>query len=100
MSKQAYIVTGETGEYSDRRQWVASVFLDRAAADAACKALNDWCLDNGVSERGVDWELRDGLFERARILDPLFDNDYTGTGYQVEVARLDDGVDGDAKRPA
>jgi hypothetical protein len=76
-----FVVTGETGEYSDTSSWNVAAFLDKAQAEAFCESLNQWCRDHGVlmSLRiTVTWEERYSL---KNPLDPDFSCDYTGTQY-------------------
>lgn len=81
----AYIVAGDTGEYSDHRAWYVRVFLDKERADALAKELNDWCKahncltdDDSNSDIQRYWEIKDHPPE-----DPDFVVDYTGTRYSV-----------------
>lgn len=86
MSK-AYILTGQTGEYSDYRSWTVAVYSNRDAADAEAKRLNDWCKAHGLHDGSADYAVR---YKIKPDGDPNFECDYTGTGYTVEEAELRD----------
>ena len=82
---KAYLLAGETGEYSDHRTWYLRVFLDKASADALCAKLNAWCLEHGYDkDSNKHWEKKDHPIE-----DENFDVDYTGTSYSVCEIPLD-----------
>jgi hypothetical protein len=84
-----WIVTGRTGEYSDRSEWVARVFDTEAAAIDYRERLLTL-----VRERRAEWdgrasyEERDALTEELRAsLDPLAHSiDYTGIDYVISRA--------------
>ena len=76
---KAYILSGQTGEYSDYRSWTVATYFDRSAAEAECKRLNDWCEANGLSKDN-GWIHSHPTPEG----DPNFRCAYTGTQYVVE----------------
>lgn len=92
VSDMAYLVGGDTGEYSEHRSWYVRVFLVKAVADAFCEKLNAWCREKGCTEsRGSikeSWESEDGKSEVPPD-DPNFCVDYTGTMYSVAEIPLD-----------
>lgn len=77
-----FIVTGSTGEYSDRRDWTVAAYLSEKQAQAHCLALEEWLRVNKMhmdSPDLADWQARD----MGCPLDPAFSCDYTGTRYWV-----------------
>ncbi len=83
MEPKAYIVSGDTGEYSDHRAWYVRAFLVEKEASDFCKALNDWCIEHGVNPRGDNVTNYSYNREIKPPNDPDFDTDYTGTTYWV-----------------
>lgn len=77
-----YVVCGSTGEYSDYRGWTVAAFLDKAAAEAFCEQLNQWCKDNGVHDSAVLAPAASRPKECP--LDPRFDCSYTGVSYALD----------------
>jgi hypothetical protein len=78
-----FIVTGETGEYSDRQEWQVAVFDHKEDAErfrSQCERLaKDANPRDVVSGAPTD-----------HPLDPDFDSDYTGTHYWVcEVRKVE-----------
>jgi len=90
MEKNArvYVVTGSTGEYSDRREHVVCVFTTEAAArehvEKAEAFAREWWVKNGDDYYN---------FKRPGISSPYdhgFDVDNTGpTNYEVSEVELD-----------
>jgi hypothetical protein len=54
MSDQVYIITGETGSYSDQLLWYVASFDREQDAKDYCKLLNDWLKENFLLETNVD----------------------------------------------
>ena len=74
-----YLVVGETGEYSDHRDWYVGWSADKDKAEALC---------HKCSLEAQDFKRRDdadpcGYIDRAIPSDPDFQMDYTGTRYFV-----------------
>jgi len=84
MNDKVYIVQGETGEYDDAQNWYVAVYLDKKAADHACRELNDWCVRNRV---GDDCHERDSLSyaERQKLQCP-FDPNWRASAYGMSYA--------------
>lgn len=84
--KNAYLVLGSTGEYSDHCDWYFGVFIKEKAAEAKCEELNQWCRDKKVHRDNYD-DLRSMEYseyvDTKCPLDPQFKCDYTGTDYIV-----------------
>lgn len=80
--KTAYIVMGDTGEYSDHCSWYLKCFTDKAMAEGLCNRLNAW-----LKERGLDYDSkghrRYSLVEDRPPEDPDFRCDYTGSQYSI-----------------
>ena len=79
-----YVVMGQTGEYSDRNEWLVRAFKDEDAAKNYVGKLTE---DgnrirrqfNGRSLRGAD---------KSDWIDPNFDCDYTGFNYYYFTTEL------------
>jgi hypothetical protein len=81
--KFIYVVTGSTGEYSDRREWTVFAFMDeKKALDFADECEKE--ADRLNDERGGDF----GLGGKTSKYDPFIQMDYTGTVYFVEQVEL------------
>lgn len=79
----AFIVVGETGEYSDAQWWLVRAFDERGPAESFCKVLNDWLCENEIStafDSKIDHRKRRSL---KCPHDPQFQLDYTGANYYV-----------------
>lgn len=76
-----FVVSGETGEYSDKRSWAVAAYLERVQAEAVADRLNQWC-----SRQRCGWA-GEGYCDRPKGKppdDPHFECDTsTGTGYVV-----------------
>ena len=73
-----YVITGTTGEYSDRSEWLVTAYTKEDDAkkhvEEATKYAEAW--------HALTWEQRDGKNEKtANPMDPCFSHDYTGTEY-------------------
>lgn len=82
--RMAYVVSGETGEYSDHCAWMVRVFYDRAEADQFCAELNEWLKTRGFEYDGEhrhDYEAREAAGHPPG--DPQLRIDYTGASYSV-----------------
>ncbi len=87
---KVYIVMGDTGEWSDHREWPVVAYLDEQKATDRVTALDTWLVENKVSRNHSDvlpYEERDRL---KNPLDPNFQADYTGTRYSAMEVELGD----------
>lgn len=82
-----YVVTGTTGEWSDRDEWPVAAYLsEERAREHAEKA------DHKAKELFVVWgENRWDMPDGANPFDPHMSMDYTGTDYGVMTVPLMDG---------
>lgn len=85
--RMVYVVSGSTGEYSDRTDWTVCAFETKAKAEALVKRLAAWCDERGVGENPKVDRDDDGDLGRPEE-DPGFMCDYTGTRYAVEAVEL------------
>lgn len=85
-----YIVSGNTGEYSDYRSWEVGAFMSREKADAECARLNQWCKDNSL-HRSQEKRLNPKRDDFKPEADARFQCDYNGTEYVVVEVELRDG---------
>lgn len=76
MSK-LYIVTGTTGEHSDRREWTVAAYWDEATAQAHAVKAKEWYDEHRCLER----RYHDN--EPKNPFDPFMYVDYTGTDWTV-----------------
>lgn len=91
-----FLVTGSTGEYSDRMEWPVFAFLDIDEAFEYKNTLNDLAkkvldvrYDTETSEM-VDWDENPACQELLRY-DPCAScMDYTGNFYNMEEVKLYD----------
>jgi hypothetical protein len=95
-SVKAFIVFGQTGEYSDHTDWPVRGFLSREKAEAfemectkAAKAFKKY-RDKRRENAGYAWdfEIEEAELKKAVAGDPSFRCEYTGTDYftiEVEV---------------
>lgn len=82
---QVYVLLGQTGEYSDRSEWVVRAYTNKDDADADAMAMN------AIGAEGVDalyGRDREAVIERLRMHDTQADMDYTGTSYFVAAVPL------------
>lgn len=81
--KTLHIVTGSTGEYSDRREWLVQAHRTKAAArrhGIACQEAAD-ALYRKYAPTEMDY---DRIPDKANKFDPRMGTDYTGTHYYVQ----------------
>lgn len=76
MMTRVFVVTGETGEYDDKRDWLVKAFFDEDKANALSEKLNLWCIAN-------DAALGSSSYPTVKTcpLDKKFQADRTGTRY-------------------
>lgn len=90
---KCWIVTGSTGQYSDRTEWPVRVFLQEKSAIDFFDKLDRAYLSFPQTKRG--YERDEGQMEELekcmKELDPRFMEDYTGTTYFLDVVELDNG---------
>lgn len=80
-----YIVYGETGEYSDRRDWPVLAYTDEALAEAHVLMCEEWLRVQRChygSSPVLDYTERDALVNPHDV-SGAFSVDYTGTRYFV-----------------
>lgn len=83
-ASKVFVVMGETGEYSDRKEWPVIAYLDEASAKNHVLALDAWLREHRMHMDGTDflqYEFRQN--KPATDLDSSFEVDYTGTRYYV-----------------
>lgn len=84
-----YLVTGTTGEYSDRSEWTVCLFRTEEAAreyvDFLSRKRQELPSYYGF---GCSWSEQQAIEEAMRAFDPEFSEDYTGTRWFVSSAPL------------
>lgn len=81
---QVYVVMGQTGEYSDKREWAVMAYLSRELADKhADDAMLAAARVNKIGKGAFYGGKRDG-----NPYDPHMCMDYTGTDYYVLVVPM------------
>jgi hypothetical protein len=88
-----YVVIGQTGEYSDRSEWVVAAYRSEEDAKAhvvAATANADAWHAFAQSCEGMDmeWSEQNERKKSANPLDPFFECDYTGTRYTYQPVDL------------
>lgn len=86
-SRVIYVVSGSTGEYSDRTEWLTRAFETEINARVYVETLT--LERQKLGERGYDWEHQRAVEAAMRALDPGFQEDYTGTHWRVEEVALE-----------
>lgn len=84
-----YVVTGSTGEYSDRVTWLVKAFTDEdSAKEFVIKAqeIADVIFKRSVEDDEEGWDIRDNAQSE---LDPGLRMYYTGTTYYFESVELE-----------
>ena len=84
---RVWILTGETGEYSDRTEWLVRAYTDKAKAEAECLKFCEWLRENGVYMDSVT--NKSSIYDLKFDLDPNFQCDYTGTRYYLQETELE-----------
>ena len=90
-----YIVTGSTGEYSDRSTWTVRAFVNYRRAKKFALNLAELAREHGMVNqvgRGSVWDQDAQIVLKAKIrenFDPHFSQNYTGTEYYVS----EDGIE-------
>lgn len=74
-----YAVIGDTGAYSDHREWIVSAFYNENDANEYCKLCQ-------VEADKIEWE--DYNYGDKIKYDSQFACDYTGTHYHVQAVNL------------
>jgi len=86
--KKIYIVFGQTGEYSDHRDWIVAAYLNKSAAE---KRVADCTMGAGKFVNSqLNWEWSEAS-EAKNPYDEQMHVDYTGTNYFLcETDLIDD----------
>ena len=78
---KVYIVEGQTGEYSDYRNWPVKAFQDEQKAKAFTETLNAKAQALGIATTGCHWAESQKIVPQMQELDPGVSIDYTGVSY-------------------
>jgi hypothetical protein len=88
-----YIVEGETGEYSDRTNWLVKAFHDKNKAEQFLHLLEKTYknVTKNYPDNGY-WniEIKQRINDEMAQLDDRFHLDYTGTRYYISMCELGD----------
>ena len=81
-----FVVTGTTGEYSDRVEWLVKAVKDeQAAKDFVVTATKIAREQEVLKSKSRDW-----LFQVKSELDPDISMEYTGTNYYYSEVELEE----------
>lgn len=84
MKKMIYVVMGQTGEYSDRREWPVIASPCKAVAEKRAEDAADWARKNGYgTPEATAADRYEGDKRKQNPYDSGMDCDYTGTDYYV-----------------
>lgn len=81
-----YIVTGSTGEYSDRTEWTVRAFENEADAKAFVEMADAWAREWFNRHQDARWT--DEAENDRPAHDPDFRSDYTGTSYYMSACPM------------
>ena len=94
MSRTIYIVSGSTGEYSDRCDWLVDAHTTEQAAKDRITQLDALMQETGVlAFPYADWKEKMDRIDAMKTHlngDPFFSCDYTGTSYSYAECELKD----------
>jgi hypothetical protein len=78
---EVFVLFGQTGEYSDRQEWLVAAYATEAAAQAAVEHHEAWLRERGLSscDGDISYDGRRDLVKPD--WDPHLSVDYTGTRY-------------------
>lgn len=79
--KTLHIVTGSTGEYYDRGEWLVRAFRTKVAAQRYCTKCSEAAATIFAAYTGSS---RYDILDKANKFDPGMQMDYTGTHYYVQ----------------
>lgn len=86
-----YIVTGATGEYSDRSEWLIRAYTNEAQAREHVMNAENWYRQNVLNgKKKLSW---DDYLKRSgewgiNPYDPKMEVDYTGTYYFLQEVEM------------
>ena len=78
--KQVFVVMGQCGEYSDKREWPVAAFAVKEVAEAFEFGCTQWAKKNALA-----WDDQPYKNRVAPAHDPSFSTDYTSTDYYTMV---------------
>lgn len=84
-----YVISGSTGEYSDRCEWLVEAHSTEAAAQARVTQLHELMQELGVTD--ASYKTRDAAIEKMRthtLGDSNFSIFYGDTGYSYAECEL------------
>ena len=91
-----WIVVGQTGEYSDRTEWMVGAYRSEAAAQVRVVELSRLIQHAPRSNIVNEFDKWEDRRERVAFIrshpdgDPSYQEDYTGTAYYPSVCELED----------
>ncbi len=95
---KVFIIKGDTGGYSDRRQWLFEAYLTREAAEDRIAQIEAIFARHGLVKTSLDYhtpgwnfgepETTDLERMKQEIGDVQFSLDYTGVAYTIETVPL------------
>lgn len=89
MLGKIWIVSGATGEYSDRTEWLVKAFCtEKRAADFVDKLDDYMRKEKAKFGPNIGWDNRSAIAENNPY-DPNMRMDYTGTNYYYEEVELE-----------
>ena len=89
MAERIWIVSGEAGEYDDRREWAESAWRTKAEANHRVAFLTAKLEETGANAvAGRSREIRNAAIERMKVYDPLFQLDDIGSSYSTYYTEL------------
>lgn len=81
-----FIVTGTTGEYSDRTEWLVTAFLNEERAKELVVLASARARQIQLDYKDDYWDLPGDISD----YDPKFTMDYTGTSYYYTKTEIAD----------
>ena len=84
-----YVVIGDTGEHSDRTEWLTQAFKTEEAAKDKILQLSV-LLQKQPQTHKLDYDSRKETIKLMKEFDPNFELEYGGTSWRVEEVELID----------
>ena len=91
MSKTIYLLTGTSGEYSDRSDWNVRAFVAKKGAEALKTRLEEMENRRRALRSDGDYDAAEALEEEVKILDPNNSSFWSSTDYAIEEIQLEGG---------
>lgn len=87
-----YLLTGQSGEYSDRSDWNIRAFVEKDGAQALKTRLEEIETRKRALRSDGEYRAAEDLDEERKTIDPKGESEWGSTDYAIEEIELEGGA--------